>query len=212
MSLIRPSSIIVQMVPVHCIARSHRLKIDFLDENFKNLLVWNHIAYSIDIWYVASTSRPLPNLFKLFPWGQKWARPGSHMFYIGLYWEKHEKIFLSETIRPRALIFSMLHHLVNLYQFCSNYALGAKNGLPLGSHCLHSHREKTLKNILSETIRPNALIFGMWISTKFIQIMPLGTKMAPPRGHMFYIGRNMKKSSCLKPQGPEPWYLAWSIT
>ena len=31
--------------------------------------------------------------------------------------------------------------------------------------------------------------------------MPLGPKMAPPRGHMFYIGlysKNMKKSSCLK--------------
>ena len=32
--------------------------------------------------------------------------------------------------------------------------------------------------------------------------------MAPPQGHMFYIGlyrENMKKSSCLKPQGLEPW-------
>ena len=31
--------IIVQMVPVRCISRSYRLKIDFRDENFKNLLV-----------------------------------------------------------------------------------------------------------------------------------------------------------------------------
>ena len=31
---------------------------------------------------------------------------GSH-FLHGLYREKHGKIFLSETIRPRALIFSM---------------------------------------------------------------------------------------------------------
>ena len=29
---------IVQMVPVHCISRSYRIKIDFYDENFKNLL------------------------------------------------------------------------------------------------------------------------------------------------------------------------------
>ena len=28
----------VQMVQVHCISKSHRLKIDFQDENFKNLL------------------------------------------------------------------------------------------------------------------------------------------------------------------------------
>ena len=27
--------------------------------------------------------------------------------YIGFYMKKHEKIFLSETIRPRALIFGM---------------------------------------------------------------------------------------------------------
>ena len=30
-----------------------------------------------------------------------------HMFYIGLYRGRHGKIFVSETIRPRALIFGM---------------------------------------------------------------------------------------------------------
>ena len=38
----------------------------------------------------------------------------------------------------------------------------------------------------------------------FIQIVALGPKMAPPRGQMFYIGlyrENVKKSSCLKPEG-----------
>ena len=39
MVLIWPCLIIVQMFPVCCISRSHRLKIDFRDENFKNLLV-----------------------------------------------------------------------------------------------------------------------------------------------------------------------------
>ena len=34
-------------------------------------------------------------------------RIGGHMFYIGLYMEQHEKIFLSETTRPRALVFGM---------------------------------------------------------------------------------------------------------
>ena len=56
------------------------------------------------------------------------AHPGGHMFYIGLYRGKHEKIFLSETIRLRALIFGMQHHLVDLYKVCSNYAPGTKNG------------------------------------------------------------------------------------
>ena len=58
------------------------------------------------------------------------------MFYIGLYREKLGKIFLSETIRPRVLIFGMLHHLVNLYQVCSRYIPGAKNGPASGSHVL----------------------------------------------------------------------------
>ena len=42
------------------------------------------------------------------------------MFYIGLYWEQHEKIFLSETTRPRALIFD---------------SPGAKNGPARGVTC-----------------------------------------------------------------------------
>ena len=32
------------------------------------------------------------------------------------------KKILSETLRPIALIFGLLHHLVGLYQVCSNYA------------------------------------------------------------------------------------------
>ena len=57
------------------------------------------------------------------------------MFYIGLYREKHENIFLSETTRPRALIFGMKHHLVDLYQVCSNLTPGGKNGPTLGITC-----------------------------------------------------------------------------
>ena len=60
-----------------------------------------------DILYVASSGGPLPSLFKLCPWGQKWPRSGGHIFYVGLYSEKHEKIFLSETIWPKVLIFGM---------------------------------------------------------------------------------------------------------
>ena len=48
--------------------------------------------------------------------GAKNGPHGGHMFYIGLYREKYEKIFLSETIRLRALIFGKYHHLVDLYQ------------------------------------------------------------------------------------------------
>ena len=38
--------------------------------------------------YEASSSGPLPSLFKLCSWGQKFLpRPRGHMFYIGLYRE-----------------------------------------------------------------------------------------------------------------------------
>ena len=71
-------------------------------------------------------------------------------------------IFLSETIRHRALIFGMLHHLVDLYQICSNYTTGDKHGTP-GRHILYIglYREKHEKISLSETTRPRAMIFGM---------------------------------------------------
>ena len=59
------------------------------------------------------------------------------MFYIVLYWEHHETIFLSETTRPRALSFGMQYHLVNLYQVCLNYSPGNKNGPASGSQVLH---------------------------------------------------------------------------
>ena len=62
--------------------------------------------------------------------------------YMDLYWDglilgKYEKIFLSETMRPRSLIYGKKHHLVNLYQVCSNYAPGPENGPVRGSHVLY---------------------------------------------------------------------------
>ena len=65
----------------------------------------SHVLYRLNIWYVASSSGPLPSLFKLCSWCQKWARPGGHMFYIGLFKERMNKMVLSETTRPRALVY-----------------------------------------------------------------------------------------------------------
>ena len=42
--------------------------------------------------------------------------------------DNFKKIFWPKTIMPRALIFGMKHQLVDLYQVCSNYTPGAKNG------------------------------------------------------------------------------------
>ena len=46
------------------------------------------------------------------------------------------KIVISETTRPRALKWGMLHNLVNVYQVCSNYAPVAINGPVPGSYGL----------------------------------------------------------------------------
>ena len=83
------------------------------------------------------------------------------MLYIGLNREKPEKI-LSETTRPRALIFGMMHYLVVFYQVCSNIPLGP-NMAPPGGHMLYIglNREKHEKIFLSETIRPRTMILGM---------------------------------------------------
>ena len=57
------------------------------------------------------------------------------MFYIDFSVEKKKKIFLSETRKPRLLIFGIKHHLVKLYQVCSIYIPWAKNGTALGVTC-----------------------------------------------------------------------------
>ena len=87
------------------------------------------------------------------------------MFCIVLYRERHEKIFLSvlsKTTRPRAFIFGMKHHLVKIYQVCSDYIPGTTTGPPKG-HMFYIglYREKHEEIFLSETIRLRALIFGM---------------------------------------------------
>ena len=139
--------------------------------------------------YVASSSGPLPSLFKLNPWGQKWPHPGGHMFYIGLYSENHEKIFLSHSLKPYGLeswylvwgiiwwtstkfvqMAQLRGHMfyIGLYSEKQKNLLvwnhKAKNGLPRGS-C----------GITCVT------------TTKCIQIMPLGPKMDPTWGsHVFH--------------------------
>ena len=74
-----------------------------------------------------------------------------------------KKIFLSETICPRVMILCIQHHLVDLYQLCSNYAPWANNGSPRGwGHIFYIglYNEKNEIIFLSETIWPIVLIFG----------------------------------------------------
>ena len=73
-----------------------------------------------------------------------------------------KNIFLSEITRHRVIIFGMYHHLVDIYQFCSNYVPGAKTDPALGSHVLHRLIIGKHKKTFSKTTRPKALIFGKW--------------------------------------------------
>ena len=66
-----------------------------------------------------------------------------------------KKIFLSETLRPRAMIYGIKHHLVD-------YAPGAKNGPAPGvTYFTLDYVGEKHRKILSETIRRRALIFGL---------------------------------------------------
>ena len=48
-------------------------------------------AISLDIWFVASPSGPLPSLFKSYPWGWKWPAPGSNVLQRLIYRENVKK-------------------------------------------------------------------------------------------------------------------------
>ena len=72
--------------------------------------------------------------FKIMPQGPEMAPPRGHMFYIGLYREKHGQIFLSETTRPSLDIRYVVlpsEPLPSLFKFIP----GAKNGPTPGVTC-----------------------------------------------------------------------------
>ena len=148
-------------------------------EIFKNLLVPNRKGYSFDIWYVASSSGPLPSLFIRNPWGQNWSYPfvcvcvcGGGGSQVGTLKQRSpsSKFFLSENGRHRALIFGMQHVLVDLYQqVCSYDAPGVKTGATLESQVgtiVIEKVEKTSffgKNDLGERSRAiMALLLFIW--------------------------------------------------
>jgi len=86
------------------------------------------------------------------------------------------KNFLSETTRPKALIFGILHHLEVLYRSCSNYDPGVKIDIGPGVTILHwiiLGKLKTTSSLeLLMGIWPNST--GMvpgWSPTKTVQII-----------------------------------------
>ena len=76
-------------------------------------------------------SGPLPSLFKLCPWGQKWAHPWGHMFYIGLYRENMKKSsrLKQQGLKPWYLVCSIT--LWTSTKFVQIMPLGLKGPLPV---------------------------------------------------------------------------------
>ena len=110
---------------------------------------------------------------------------------LGFHIEINKEIFKNFLVlnrKGRAFIFGTLHLLVNRYQVCSYEIPRGQNWpQPRG---VTSWNIETKKPMFSENGRYRALTFGMQhllvdLSTKFVHMMPLGSRLAPPWGHKF---------------------------
>ena len=118
------------------------------------------------------------------------------------------------------MIFVLYHHLVNLYQVCSNNAPGVKNGPPRGHMFYIGLYKKNKKK--NSCVKPDGLDYGylvfsitLWTSTKFVQIIAGARNGLAQGSHMFYISlyrENVNKTTSLKQQNLEPGQLLCNIT
>ena len=194
--------------------------IEIKKEIFENLLVPNCNCYSFDIWYVSSSRGPLPGLFIWCPWSQNWHRPGGHKLDIGT---KNENFIILLHWNWKAWSFDILYvaspcwPLPSLFIWCP---LGQNWPCP-GDHKLeYSNKEAHLKNSSSlklEGIEIWYLVCGisLWNSTKFVHMMPLGSKLAP-LWELQVEHRNKERKfhsfSSLKLERLELWYFISSIS
>ena len=61
----------------------HMFSIGLYKVHIANLLVWNHLAYSLDNWYLYHLVDPSTMFVKIMPVLPKWTHPGGHVFYLG---------------------------------------------------------------------------------------------------------------------------------
>ena len=161
-------------------------------------------------WLTKSSQRPI------------FVLPKGFAFYAELWlpWQpkgKTLKIFLSETIRPRAQIFGIQHPLVELYKDCSNYFPGVKIGPAPGvtSFYIDLYR-KSLKIFFSQTTMRTAQIFGMkhclvdiyQVCLNYVPWAKIGHAPGFSQFTLIYIGKN---HFSLKLMGLDLGYLVLSI-
>ena len=114
---------------------------------------------------------------------------------------------------------------MDLYQVCVDDAPGVKIGPTTGGHKMeHRNKESHISKFFSselEGIELWYLVFSisLWTSAKFIYMMLVGSKLAPPWGSQ--VGHKLEhrnkenqlqNSSSLKLKGLELWYLVFSIS
>ena len=93
-------------------------------ENVKKSFCLKPRGLELDILVCSINKLTSTKFVQIMPLAPKMGLPwGSHVLY-----RENVKKNLSETTWPRALIFSMYHHLEDLYLVCSNYAPWGKNG------------------------------------------------------------------------------------
>ena len=103
----------------------------------------------------------------------------------------------------------------NSTKFVQIMALELKLALPWGSHVLHRDIQGKLKKSSSHKLEDQELRYlvcsiAQWTSTKFVQIMALGLKLAAPQGSYVLhrdIQGKLKKSSSHKLEDQELRYF-----
>ena len=110
----------------------------YIGKIFKNLLLLNRKARSLDILCVALSRGSLPSLFKLCPWGQNWPRPGVSLVLHKTCIRKILENLLLLNRRAWSLdtVFYVQH--LGLYQVFKDWAPWLKIGPALGFPVLFS--------------------------------------------------------------------------
>ena len=88
---------------------------------------------------------------------------------------------------------------MDLYQICSNYTPGDKNGTASGVICFtKAYIERNMKK--SSCLKPKGLSHDFWYEAlssgllpSLFKLYPWGQKWPHPVGHMLYIGLNREK-------------------
>ena len=131
-----------------------------------------------------------------------------------------KKIFLLETTRPRAFIFCVKQRIEVLFINHANCGPWVHTGTALGASLSAIGLQLKIheKTFFLETTTAKASIFGMQHSYVELYINPAkhapGVRNGPTLGVnnslRLTIGKTKKKSSSLKPYGPELLYVVWT--